>query len=352
MIAQGSNFRPASIIGHSGAISLLNRSLETDRLSHAYLFVGPEHVGKMTVALHLAKAVNCENPELKPCDDCSQCLRIAAGQHADVQVLGLSEERREGQGATTRIGIERIRDLQKQASLHPYEGKHRVFIIDGAQLLTNEAANSLLKTLEEPPPNVLLLLLTTDESSLLPTILSRCQRVELRPVPVSELMDTLVQRNSLDESKAQLLARLSAGCPGWAISAAEDEEVLQARIDALDHLISLGQMELEGRFKYASELASLFFRDRAAVHQVLDVWLTWWRDLLLLKGEAGELITNSHRTAELEEQARWCSLEDTQRFILKLEESRTNLERNVIPRLVLELLMMDLPARVSAGVAR
>ena len=351
MNAHGPAFQPAAIIGHLGASSLLLRSLVTDHLSHAYLFVGPAHVGKMTLALYLSRAVNCEDRDGRPCGECSQCLRIAAGQHADVQVLGLSEET-EGQGATTRIGIERVRELQKQASLHPYEGRYRVFIIDGAQLLTNEAANSLLKTLEEPPPNVLLLLLTTDESSLLPTILSRCQRLELRPVPIALLAETLVRSHSLEESKAQLLARLSAGCPGWAIAAAKDKEVLQARIDTLDRLISLGREELEDRFKYASELASLFFKDRGAVHQIMDVWLTWWRDLLLLNGGAAELITNRHRISELQEQTGWCSLADIQRFIRRLEESRSNLERNIIPRLVLELLMMDLPTRTPVGAAR
>ena len=351
MTAREPTFQPAAIIGHLGASSLLVRSLVTGRLSHAYLFVGPEHVGKMTLALYLSQAVNCEDRDRRPCSECSQCLRIAAGQHADVQVLGLSEEA-EGQGATTRIGIERIRDLQKQASLHPYEGKYRVFIINGAQLLTNEAANSLLKTLEEPPPNVLLLLLTTDESSLLPTILSRCQRIELRPVPITRLAEALVESHSLEDSKAQLLARLSAGSPGWAIAAANDEEVLQARIDTLDRLIGLGRGELEGRFKYASELASLFFRDRAAVHRILDIWLTWWRDLLLLNGGAAELITNAHRISELQEQTSWCSLADIRQFIHKLDESRANLERNVIPRLALELLMMELPTKTLAGVAQ
>ncbi|TET38214.1 MAG: AAA family ATPase, partial [Dehalococcoidia bacterium] len=162
------------VIGHEKAVALLERSMKGGKLSHAYLFVGPPHVGKMTLAMNLAQALNCRGEE-RPCGECPQCRRIARGVHADVQVIGL-EGRME-------IGIDQIREMQHAASLKPFEGRNRVFIIDGADHLSHEAANCLLKTLEEPPPNDQLILLAANERLLLPTVLSRCQKLELGPLP-------------------------------------------------------------------------------------------------------------------------------------------------------------------------
>ena len=330
------------LIGHSGAVSLLDRSLKSGRLSHAYLFVGPRNVGKRAVALYLARAVNCQGEGKRPCDSCSQCRRIASGHHADVHIVEITDGGETGQ-ATTRIGIERIREIRSQASLHPYEGSYRVFIIDGAEHLSHEAANSLLKTLEEPPPKVLLLLLTAAEGSVLPTILSRCQRIELQTVPSQELAGALTAQYSLGEEKAQLIARLSQGCPGWAILAIQDDQVLENRIQRLDRLIGLADLDIEERFNHAAELAPIFMRDRQAGQEVLSQWLSWWRDLLLARGGAEESITNAHRRRELEEQSRRYPYSSIQDFIHRLMGARSHIERNVNVRLVLELLMLKLP---------
>src|SRR4030042_396604 len=129
------------VLGHPKATTLLERSIQRGRLSHAYLFVGPPHVGKMTLALNLAQAVNCQAEDV-PCGECASCRRIASGKHADVQIIGLiSTEKKE-------ISIEQMREMQNSASLPPYEGKQKGFIIEKADLLPHEASNSLLKTLE------------------------------------------------------------------------------------------------------------------------------------------------------------------------------------------------------------
>ena len=137
------------IHGHNGVLTLLYTAAQADRLAHAYVLVGPPHVGKMTVAVHLAQLVNCEDPTPGPCGACRQCTRVAAGHHSDVQVTSLPTTEEGALG--TQIRIEQVRELRRQASLRPYEGRTRVFIIQDAELLTNEAANSLLKYLEEPP---------------------------------------------------------------------------------------------------------------------------------------------------------------------------------------------------------
>ena len=311
-------------------------------MSHAYLFVGPRHVGKMTVAMHLAKAVNCQGEGKRPCQSCSQCRRIDSGQHADIQVISISAGGEMVQG-TTRIGIDRVRDLQRTASLHPYEGSHSVFIISEAELLSNEASNSLLKTLEEPPPQVLLILLTADEEAVLPTIRSRCNKIELRPMSAAALGEALMSNFAIDKEKAELLARLSSGCPGWAITAIQDESILETRINTLSRLAELSELGLEGRFRYASELAATYSQDREKGRLVLEQWLSWWRDLLLVKGGAVESVSNAHIIQNLQELSQQYSLDDIRRFIHRMTEAQADLERNVNARILMELLMLRMP---------
>jgi len=132
-----------NIIGQEKAINILQKGADTGRLVHAYLFVGPEHIGKMTAALDLAMALNCAAPD-RPCHECPSCQKIAAGNHTDVRVIGIEQKGEEGEEHKV-ITIEQIEDLQHSASLPPFEGKHKVFIIDGAELMSVDAANRFLK---------------------------------------------------------------------------------------------------------------------------------------------------------------------------------------------------------------
>jgi len=326
------------VVGQPKAITLLERSIQMGQLSHAYLFVGPPHVGKLTLALNLAQAVNC-GAATPPCGECASCRRIAAHKHADVQIIGLiSEEKRE-------IGIEQIREMQAAASLPPYEGKHKVFIFDKAELLSHEAANCLLKTLEEPLPQVLLILLTARESALLPTIVSRCQRVELRPLPISLVKETLTEHYHVAEQRVELLARLSGGCLGWALLAMQDEELLEGRSRRLATLVDLSHASLKQRFAYAAELATQFSKSREEVEEVLALWLQWWHDLLLIKGGNGKSITNLDQQSMLFQQARDFSTRQVMDFIYHLQVTHEQLEQNANPRLALEVLMLGMPQK-------
>lgn len=339
------------VLGQASVLKLMECSLEMGRLSHAYLLVGPQGIGKMTLALNLAQVVNCEAPEegnkarKEPCGQCSQCQRIASGKHPDVQVLGLASG--EGGEGKSKISIERIRELQQAASLSAFEGKYRVFIIDGAEHLSLEAANCLLKTLEEPPPNVLLILLTVDDELLLPTLRSRCQRIELRPMPIEKVAETLISRWEVERGKAQTLAHLSQGCLGRALTLHTDEEALQRRMEKLDELTGLAEAPLETRFAYAKELASLFPKSRGAVQDVLSLWLSWWRDLLLTKGDVVEYVTNLDFRELLSIHAERYSFQQIKGFIGDLRSTREGLEQNVNPRLALEVLMLSLPKLVD-----
>ncbi len=329
--------------GQSKAVALLEHSLEHGHLAHAYLFIGPPHVGKMTFAIKLAQALNCEASH-PPCGECQPCHRISQAKHADVQIIGLPSA---GDSDRNRveISIEQIREIQRAASLPPYEGKHKVFIIDGAEHLSGEAANCLLKVLEEPPPRVLFLLLTTRERLLLPTVISRCQRVELRPLPIAEVEKMLAQNWELEAQKVRLLARLSRGCLGWARSAALDDRLPEERAQRIAALTDLADAGYEERFSYAAQLAAQFEKNRGFAQEILDLWLGWWRDLLLVKVGCLDAITNIDLETMLVQRAKGYSLAKVKGFIDHLQAAQEQLDRNANPRLVLEVLMLNIPGK-------
>ncbi len=333
-----------NLVGHDKAITLLEGARRRGNLAHAYLLVGPPGVGKMTLALELAMAVNCPAAE-PPCGQCRSCRRIAGGKHCDVRTISLATIPRNQDGtARKEVGIDDIKQLQNDASLPPFEGRRKLFIIDGAEHLSSAAANCLLKTLEEPPSGVILVLLSAREDRLLPTVVSRCQRIEMLPLPAAELEAALRQRGIAPE-KAAVLARLSRGCPGWALAAAADSSILDQRSQELEPLLSLEHAGLEQRFAAAGRMAARFQKQREKVEAGLELWQNWWRDLLLVKNGAGQLATNADRVGRLQEGAGVYALEEIRRAIVSLREARRRLEQNVNPRLALEVLMLEMPGR-------
>ena len=324
------------VVGHEKAVGLLDRSLKNGKLAHAYLFIGPPHVGKMRLAIDLAKALNCPGED-RPCGHCAQCVRIEELKHADVQVIGLD--------GRAEIGIDQMREMQHSASLKPFEGNYRIFIVDGAEHLSHEATNCLLKTLEEPPSNVQLILLALNERGLLPTLLSRCQKLELRPLSIATFPKILAERWGIPDERAKALAKLSRGCVGWAVSALTDDQLLQERSERLDSLLRLTEEELAERFAHAAQLASQFSRDRQSVYEVLSLWIEWWHDLLLTKVGCANFISNVDQEAKLHQESQRYSLKEIKVFVESLQQSMAQLEQNANPRLVLEVLMLSIPRR-------
>ncbi len=345
--------------GHNGPSRLLLNTFRAGRLSHAYLITGSERSGRRTLALDLARAVNCRPaPDLfgsapeKPCGECPQCVRITRGIHSDVRVINIdtpTEKKREGDGEDegTRnrknISIEHVRDLEHQASLKAFEGSCRAFIIDGADLLHPSAANALLKTLEEPPPDVLIILVATDASALPQTIVSRCQLIELRPVATETIEQELTARYKTEPEQARTLARLARGRPGWAIAALSDPTALDRQTQAVQRIMAALTGDLESRFHYARQLGESFRRKRDDVLLEMDFWLDWWRDIALARNGLERFVTYIDWLPVLAALGRQLDGDAIARGIETVTGTRSALEANANARLALDVMMLDLP---------
>ena len=331
------------VIGHGLVVARLKNSFHNATLGHAYLISGPHNIGKMTLALTLAQALNCHQPE-PPCGVCPACRRIISAKHPDVQVVALGSSSSDDKiHSRTEISIKQVRDdIQHWVNLPPLEGDYRVFIIGEAELLSSEAANCLLKTLEEPQERVLFLLLSSDPSRLPETVISRCQRLDLRPVAVAKIEAALLERGVSNE-KACLLSRLSQGCPGWALTAASDGGVLERRNERLHCLLGVISGNLEIRFEFAAELSARFAQKRTEVQEVLEEWLGVWRDLLLLKAGMDLEMVNLDYADQLKSLADGFDINEVRKGITAVSLALRQLRQNASPRLVLEVMMLDMP---------
>lgn len=327
------------VIGHEWAVSLLQNSLAAGRLPHALLFAGPSQVGKTTLALALASALNCLADE-RPCGQCRSCRKIAHGTHPDVRVVEAEAGKDGRQGI---LKIDQVRDMQRQASLAPMEGRYKIFLLRDLELANLPAANALLKTLEEPPPQVILLLTSARPHALLPTIMSRCQIIQLRPLPVDAVASALRQRWNADEERADLLARLSAGRLGWAVQSLTDEAAWEQRSRLLAEIQGLTGQGRVGRLAYAETLS----RSADVILPTLASWSSWWRDILLIQQGCKSFIDNIDQFAFLEQQARSFAPDQVRSFLARLQAAPVQLSQNVNTRLLLETLLLHLPMQLT-----
>jgi DNA polymerase-3 subunit delta' len=318
------------IIGHDWAVVLLRQAVATGRVAHAYLISGPPQIGKTRLALVLAQALQCRQPD-PPCGACAACLKIEHGTHPDVRVIV-------GEGAGGSLKIDQIRALQREVVLAPYEGRYRVLILRRMDLATLEAANSLLKTLEEPPAHVVLVLTAEHAELLPPTVVSRCQRLDLRAVPLPSIELALHDRG-VPAPRTKLLARLSAGRVGWAFQAAQDSKVLRERQQGLDQLVRLLSADRVERLDFAWKVS----QDPVAGRALIQLWTTWWRDLLLLCGRDEDHVVNIDRGDELRGLAHHSHWREVWPVVKALQAASVQLEANVNARLAWEGLLLALP---------
>ena len=272
----------SSVIGQNQPIQIIKKSLGNRTLSHSYLFYGPEGVGKKRAAIELAKALNCKDlgPE-DSCGACNSCRKIEERTHPDFFLL--QPEKKTPTSREAAIKIDDIRELQKKLIYLPYEGETKVAIIDGAEFMNPQAANTLLKTLEEPPKSTLLILIAANPYQLLPTLVSRCQGIRFAalsgPVVLS-LLKQQVEPGEVDPRELELRAMRAMGSLHRALSL--DENILEAskhRQELLDMIGALTLEHMDAVFQWSKAWA----RHTAAIPPMLDELQNLLRDLAFLK---------------------------------------------------------------------
>ena len=348
-----------SVIGQDSAVRALSGAIGDGRVSHAYLFAGPAHVGKTLAAMQFAQALNCIGEDA-PCGHCNQCRRISERSHPDVEVITVGGLCLPPAGAThdhftdnsRDIKICQIRRLEQTVSRAPYDGRCRVLIIEPAHMMNEPAANALLKTLEEAPQQVVLILVTDREEMLLDTIRSRTRRVGFVGLPRDVIERELRARWEAEPQPAAQLARLAAGRLGWAVLALNDETVVEARNEALDAAETMARAPLAERFAYASSLGGAFSRDRSGVQATLEAWELWWRDVLLIAAGREDDALNRERLDTLRPLAAQCGVAPAVRALRAIADARCEIDENASPVLALEVMMLALPQLEPMPAAR
>jgi DNA polymerase-3 subunit delta' len=297
----------------------------------------------MTIAINLSQGVNClANLIDRPCGKCNQCLRIAQGLHADVQVVDAQRDAAE-YGLKKTIGIKQVEDIHHSATLKPFEGRYRVFIFREASQLSEEAANAFLKLLEEPPDSVLMVLLTSNPDLLPDTIVSRCQQLNLNPLPSDVIYRELQNIPGVSPVGAMEIAKLSSGSIGWAKEAVTAPNLMEDHKSSMQFIGTLLESCLEDRFAYAEEIDRLFRQDRDLALNKLTAFLNWWKDLLVLKSGCQDLIVNTAAIEDLLDHSKWLSTTQVVTAIKDTLRTINHLRSNTNARLAIEVLMIRLP---------
>jgi len=364
----------ADIIGQDLAIKVLRRSITSDTVSHAYLFVGVEGVGKCATALVFAAALNCESAsggDAEPCGECWSCRAIPEGRHLDVELIAPEKEETK---------IDQMREMRRRAQLRPVRSPWKVIIIEQADTLNEDSASAILKILEEPPSYAVLLLLTRNMSSTLPTIVSRCQVVRFRQAPVETLKTVLHERFGADEDKADFLARYSEGRPGVAISLLQDEGffarreailALARRAETLPKSFALRLAEdfrkssarpaptVSGPVAKGAGKAKAVREDtesdedsgpdekakagRRDIRQGLDSLVLWYRDLLSLSISGPDApVVNVDKRAELSQSLAHADARRLRSILGSLNWAKRAIAGNANTQLITEVVMMRL----------
>ncbi len=328
-----------NLLGHEWAVDMLRQHVARGDIRHAYLFCGPPGLGRRTLALRLAQALNCTKPLGSgiPCGICRDCKQIEAMQHPDMNVIqALDGDNLPKEGGT--LKVDQIREVQRSLSLKPYQSKYRVALFLRFQEANDNAANALLKTLEEAPAHAILLLTADTPEQLLPTIISRCEILRLRPLPIEAVESDLIARG-VDEERARLLAHISGGRPGYARRLVDDVTLLEKRDERLNDLQTLLPAARVEKFSYADKLS----KDKDAMRQAIIIWLSYWRDVMLRVAGAETPLINVDRNMEIEFLAGRLDLSTARRVVNDLENTLEKMDRNVNSRLLAEVLLLDWP---------
>lgn len=321
-----------SIVGHREIIEHLQNAIKTDKVSHAYIFNGETGCGKKLIATMFAATLQCEEQGIDPCLKCASCKRELGKNHPDI--INVVHEK------PGSIGIDEIREqITSDVEIKPYYGPYKIYIISDAHLLTLQAQNALLKTIEEPPRYAIILLLTNNADALLPTITSRCVILTFKAVGDSLVKNYLMEKLRIPDYQADVDAALAQGNIGRAEKIATSQAYSELSENALQILKHGNEMELFELVEVIKELT----HDKQSVYDYLDLFLVWFRDVLLFKAtrEVDSLVYK-HELNDIKERARSSSYEGLEKILEAIEKAKVRLQANVNFDLVMELLFLTI----------
>lgn len=368
------------VIGQERVVEALQRTIARDRVAHAYLFYGPDGVGKRAVALAMAQALLCE--QVVPCGACTACRKVQRMLHPDVHVLMAQPTDARTDDVAARLqrlaeepyaAIDFVRrsslddpsktsnkqafysvarmneEVRRTMSFKPVEGRYKIAILTDADLLRTEAANAFLKLLEEPAPQTVFILTTSRPDRLLPTIISRCQRLRFDLLMAEEIAQALIDRKGMAPEQAQMLARMADGSYSRALDLRENESLLESRELVLTFFRQAYAQNID---QLADRIEQMKRLGREQVKSVLQLMLSWMRDLLVFRvmGADAPLVNVDQRQAI----QRFCEhvpQADLEGMVLLVEEAIDLVERNVHLNLVLTTLAQALGRSMRLGKA-
>jgi DNA polymerase-3 subunit delta' len=320
----------ADILGHERIIEVLRRSLRSGKTSHSYIFEGPAGCGRRRTALALIQALYCQTGSDEACGKCSSCRKVASGNHADIHFIEPLPDKRD-------ISIDQLREMQRELALRPYEAPRKSCIMEPADRMSVNAANSLLKTLEEPPGNAIIILLTENTDMLLPTIRSRCQLIRFAPLS-PEHVGRLLEQNGMESATAAMLAQMADGSMQRA-QELDNESLTERQGLLLKHLNSMSLEHIATVFNASEELSG----NREETLETLDMLLSLARDLIHLTAGCRDIINTTIRPA-LESMASNLNLDRAIKLAEYIIETRRSVQRNANVKLALDHLFVKMAA--------
>lgn len=319
------------IIGHESIMEHLKNAIQAKKISHAYLFQGEEGMGKKLIASVFAKTLQCEEGGTEPCDHCRSCMQMDSGNHPDI--IWVTHEK-------ASIGVDDIRlQVNGDIMVKPYNSPYKIYIIDEAEKLTEQAQNALLKTIEEPPEYAVIILLANNINSILATILSRCVQLNLKPVEKNAIKEFLMTQYKIPDYAARIAADFSGGNVGKAIKYASSEEFMKVKDNVLHLLKYIDDMEV---YEVVSGL-KMFSEGKAVINDYIDLMELWYRDVLMFKATADpNLLLYKEELSFIRKQSNKISYEGLETIISAMEKAKIRLKANVNFDIAIELMLLTI----------
>ena len=331
-------------IGHDNAINYLKNAYLQNSFAHFYIFHGPEHVGKTTLAYDFVKLLNCTSKENEfGCESCENCKKINFNNYYDLICVN-SETPIESTSSNSsdQIRIGHIHQINHSANLGPFIGKYKTFLIENAQNLNNEASNAFLKLLEEPPKGSIFIFLVSDLSKLYPTILSRAQKISLSELRNEQIEDWIKQKYDYDRETIKKIVQFSQGLLGKAFLVSENISLLEEYKESYNRFYEFCNSALSNRLNISQKLSTRFRTDRNGIYQELNNWMNFC-DLIIKKNFEKDL--NFIFDFDLK---KTYSIMEINKIIITLLRSINNLQINVNSRLVFDVMSLDIPEKQNS----